>query len=240
LWIIVFSAIFSIAYYVVAAQHVLQYRKHVGNSASTIDEGYHRWVLFFIGVLGLAFIALMVFAFAEYNRILISMMFLCYMLFILSIFVAALVKPKLFHHFPHQMPIHNASIEKNQKYETSNLSAEDKMQYVKKLEGFMQREKPFLEPELTLAQLASKINIPAHYLSQVINEKLNQNFLDYINGHRVEEAKDKLMDDGQKHYTILSIAYDSGFNSKSTFYSAFKKASGMTPSQFRKSQPVAS
>jgi len=235
----VFSAIYSVVYYVLAAQQVLQYRQHVNNSTSSIDEGYHRWVLFFIGILAFPFISLMIFAFVDYDRALIALMFSSYMLFVLSVYIAALIKPKLFHRFPHQMPNPDSSSEKRQKYETSNLAEDDKLRYVQKLEAYIRDEKPYLEPELTLAQLADKIGVPAHYLSQVINEKLNQNFLDYINGHRIEEAKRKLLDDQNERYTILSIAFDSGFNSKSTFYSAFKKATGMTPNQYRQSSKTA-
>lgn len=92
---------------------------------------------------------------------------------------------------------------------------------------------------MTLAQLAEQVNIPAHYVSQVINEKLATSFLDFVNGYRVKAAQAKLIDPKLSHYTILSIAYEAGFNSKSTFYTAFKKVTGMTPSQYRKGKMVA-
>lgn len=229
-------ALHGITYYVLAAQKILQYRNHVVNSASTIDEGYHRWVLMFITILGTAFLSLMIFVFFEYNRIFIFLVFLCYVLCILSIYFGALLKPKLFHHFPHQMPLPASNIGTNNKYETSNLSEDKKQLYVQKLDGYMKTHKPYLEPELTLSHLADQIEIPSHYLSQIVNEKLGQNFLDYINNHRIEEAKMKLIDANSQQFTILSIAFDAGFNSKSTFYSAFKKATGMTPNQFRNSK----
>ena len=80
---------------------------------------------------------------------------------------------------------------------------------------------------------------PKHYLSQIINEKLNCNFLDFINGYRIDDAKDKLLDENYEHFTILAIAYEVGFNSKSAFYTAFKKNTNSTPSQYRKSLAVA-
>jgi len=128
-----------------------------------------------------------------------------------------------------------ASLEdKKQKYESSKLADLQKDKYVEKLAGYMIANQPHLEPELTLAQLSEQINIPAHYLSQVINEKLNCNFLDFVNGYRVEAVKQKLKNSKYHHYTIISIAYDAGFNAKSTFYAAFKKQTGMTPNQYRK------
>ena len=92
-----------------------------------------------------------------------------------------------------------------------------------------------MEPELTLAQLSKQTNIPSHYLSQVINEKMRCNFLDFINKYRVKEAQAKLANRKFDHYTIIAIAFEAGFYSKTTFYSAFKKFADTTPSSYRKS-----
>jgi AraC-like DNA-binding protein len=97
----------------------------------------------------------------------------------------------------------------------------------------MKQHKPYLNPELSLQMLANQLDIPPHYLSQVINEQLGQNFFDFINSHRIEEVKARLLDPQYTHLTILAIAFDSGFNSKSAFNSAFKNQTGLTPSQFR-------
>jgi AraC-like DNA-binding protein len=72
-----------------------------------------------------------------------------------------------------------------------------------------------------------------HALSQVINEQFSSNFNDFINSYRVEDAKKMLMDPEGRNFTIASIAYDSGFNTLSAFNVAFKKFTGVTPSQFR-------
>ena len=76
-------------------------------------------------------------------------------------------------------------------------------------------------------------NIPQNYLSQVINETFNCNFYDFINGHRIKEAIPILTDPKRQHLSILEILYDVGFNSKSTFYSAFAKETGMTPKAYK-------
>jgi len=99
----------------------------------------------------------------------------------------------------------------------------------------MAKEKPYLDPEINMNDFADQLSIPSSYVSQIINERLQSNFMDFINKYRIEEAKERLVDDSFKHYTIVTIAYDSGFNSKTTFYSAFKKHVGSTPSQYRKS-----
>jgi AraC-like DNA-binding protein len=73
-----------------------------------------------------------------------------------------------------------------------------------------------------------------HKLSQVINESFNQNFYDYINTYRIEESKRLLQNPESEKYKIISIAYDSGFSTKSAFYNAFRKNTGITPGEYQK------
>ncbi len=98
----------------------------------------------------------------------------------------------------------------------------------------MEANKPYLEGDLVLPHLAQQLGISANYLSQIINEQLRINFYDFVNGYRVEEARRLMSNAGQQKPNILNIALDSGFNSKSAFYTAFKKATSMTPTQYRK------
>ena len=121
-----------------------------------------------------------------------------------------------------------------EKYQRSGLDKETSRMFLEELTHHMQGNKPYLEGELVLPQLAQQLGISANYLSQVINEQLGINFYDFINGYRVEEAKQLIRDAGQKPPNVLNIALDSGFNSKSAFYTAFKKATSMTPTQYRK------
>jgi len=99
----------------------------------------------------------------------------------------------------------------------------------------MRSEKPFLDSELTLAGLAERLAVPPRQLSQAINGGLGRNFLDFVNGFRVEEAKHYL-EDPQEKRSILDIALLAGFNSKSAFYTAFKRQTGQTPSAYRQSR----
>jgi AraC-like DNA-binding protein len=85
---------------------------------------------------------------------------------------------------------------------------------------------------LTLPVLARQLDCSPNHLSQVINEKLNENFFDFVNRHRIEEAK-RLLTQDERPQKILAIALDTGFNSKSAFYNAFKKQVHMTPAQYR-------
>jgi len=120
------------------------------------------------------------------------------------------------------------------KYEKSTLTPERAEAYLKKLLGLMDRERPYTDGSLTLSKLAARLSVTPHHLSQVINERLNQNFFDFVNTYRVEEAKRQLFDDTKKHYSLLAIAEAVGFNSKSAFNAAFKKQTDMTPSDFKK------
>jgi len=120
------------------------------------------------------------------------------------------------------------------KYEKSTLTDEKGEEHLNRLLKLMETEKPHLKSDLTLQKLAAMLEISTHHLSQIINERLNQNFFDFINRYRTEDAKQKLLSKDFKNYTILAIAEECGFNSKSSFNTAFKKFTGMTPSEYRK------
>ena len=96
----------------------------------------------------------------------------------------------------------------------------------------MQQEKFYTEPELTLAALAEKLNIHPNYLSQVINEKEGKSFYDYINTLRVEEFIRLILIPENSKFTMLSLASDCVFNSKSSFNKNFKKVTGQSPSEY--------
>ena len=100
----------------------------------------------------------------------------------------------------------------------------------------MQKQKVFLDPEITIDKLAGMVNTNRHFLSQVLNERAGQSFYDYINQYRVDEAKRLLRAPEYSNQKIASIAYDAGFNSLSAFNEVFKKVTGATPSQFKKDE----
>ncbi|MFD1257348.1 helix-turn-helix domain-containing protein [Mucilaginibacter terrae] len=97
----------------------------------------------------------------------------------------------------------------------------------------MVQQQPYLEDTLTLRTLAMQLNITPNQLSQVINQKTESNFFTFINSYRVEEVKTKLTDPAMAHYSILSIAFDCGFRSKSAFNKIFKEATGLTPAEYQ-------
>ena len=115
-------------------------------------------------------------------------------------------------------------------YKSSSLKDDMATVKHKDLTDLMETQKPFLEPDLTLSSLAGLLNIPPHHLSQIINQFEEQNFNDYINKYRVQEFIDRAAENS--NFSFLALALDSGFNSKSTFNTVFKKHKGLTPSQF--------
>jgi len=119
------------------------------------------------------------------------------------------------------------------KYEKCALSPAEREKYLQKLISIMQSEQPYLQPNLTLNDLATRVAIPPHHLSQILNSCLHQNFFDFVNAYRIEASKQLLIDSNSRKKTVLEILYQTGFNSKSVFNTAFKKHTGMTPTQFR-------
>jgi AraC-like DNA-binding protein len=99
---------------------------------------------------------------------------------------------------------------------------------------YVENKKPFLNPELTLDQLALQLSIRPRVLSNIINEELGHNFYDFINRHRIEEASRLLTNPKDRKITVLEVLYEVGFNSKSSFNTMFKKYTGLTPSEFKK------
>ena len=106
--------------------------------------------------------------------------------------------------------------------------------------SLMEKEKLYAETELTLKQLADRLQYPTYQVSQAINEGTGKNFYDLVNGYRVEEAKRLLSDSKNENYTILSVGFEAGFNSKTTFNTVFKKFTGVTPTEYKDKKKLAS
>ena len=119
-------------------------------------------------------------------------------------------------------------------YLRSSLTPEKSRKILERLLHHMEEDEPYLDGRVSLAQVADGLGVSANHLSQVINENLGRNFYEFMNGYRVERVKRRLADPAERDTSILSIAYDCGFNSKSSFNEVFKKSTGRTPSQFRK------
>lgn len=120
------------------------------------------------------------------------------------------------------------------KPETPVKTTEEWQGVLGQLRLHMESSRSWLDPDLTLDQLAGQLKIPAKLLSQAINGGLGENFFEFINSYRIEEAKRLLTNPADKKITVLEVLYQVGFNSKSSFNTVFKKQTGLTPSEFKK------
>ena len=215
------------------------FKKHdinVFNNFSSIDTINLAWLRKLVIIFGVVWTILIIITVIHHVFNLFSMVFCTDSLFLsLSVFVILIgyfgLKQKvIFENELEQQPILD---EEKMKYAGSTLTEDEASEYSEKLVEYMQKEKPYLNPELTLTQLASEIDITSHHLSQIINEQFKLNFFEYINQFRVEEVKARIRNPKFDNYSLLGIALDSGFNSKSSFNRIFKKFTNQTPSQYK-------
>lgn len=146
-----------------------------------------------------------------------------FVLFVISWFVLnALYRPNLF-----------AGINKDLVPVKPVNEFKEEPEQLKILLKFMETAKPYLDDKLTLQKLAGKIDLPEKQLSNLINQHTGKHFFDFINEFRINDAKTLLREDSQ--LTVLEVLYEVGFNSRSSFYTAFKKETNLTPTDYRKS-----
>jgi len=118
------------------------------------------------------------------------------------------------------------------KYADRKISPETATPLLTRLDDWMSTKHPYLDANLTLSRVADELKISPHRLSQLLNDNLGKNFANYLNSFRVAAAQEKLKEG--TNYTLEALGYDCGFNSKSTFYTAFKRHAGLTPAQYQK------
>lgn len=121
-----------------------------------------------------------------------------------------------------------------EKYQSSGLSNQHAESHFKRLNDLMEEEDLYKNSTLSLSELAKEMDLHPNYLSQIINDKGGQSFYDYVNTFRVNEFKNLIAQSKNEQFTLMALAYECGFNSKSSFNRYFKKITGVTPSQFAK------
>lgn len=224
-----FDIISTIQYYcyIVAVFWALRtFRKLYQENYSSQHDLTYKWLLrtTILFLIGNCFVMLRGFVRNDQTIFLMLYTFTSlYVLFVISWFVLnALYRPNLL-----------AGINKDLiPVETVNIPKEEPEQ-LKILLKFMEAEKPYLDDKLTLQKLAKLTNLQEKQLSALINQHTGKHFFDFINEFRINDAKKLLKD--QSQLTVLEILYEVGFNSKSSFYTAFKKDTGVTPTDCRKS-----
>jgi len=124
--------------------------------------------------------------------------------------------------------------EDNEKYYRSGLGKETMQEYAERIIQYLEKEKPYTNPEYNLQTMIRDLGISQQNISQTINEVLGKNFYQLINEYRVRKFQKLLQDPKLKNITFLGLAYEAGFNSKSSFNRIFKEITGQTPSQYRR------
>jgi AraC-like DNA-binding protein len=213
-------------------RETLKYVERIKNELSSIDKMNLKWIYIGMNSFLIVFSVLAIFLImealgikgAEYFQVVIPIMVSFTILFM---GYWSLKQPIVF-------PVEEEN-SKIKKYEKSSLTEERAGDKLNQLLELMENEKVFMRSDLTLQKLANMLSISPHHLSQILNDRINQNFFDFINSYRIEEAKRLLSSQEGELLTILAIAEEVGFNSKSAFNNAFKKNTGLTPTQFKDS-----
>lgn len=151
----------------------------------------------------------------------------------------ALNNPELFKGVDSTMLLVNEAINKKVVLVKEDLSENSKspeiISQIAQVKKYVSENEPYLDPSLTIQELSKQVNIPVRDLSVLINHHMDKHFFDFINEYRIEKAKEILKDASKSKVTVLEILYEVGFNSKSSFNTAFKKHTNQTPTEFRNS-----
>ena len=208
-----------------------KYRLIIKNKYSQIDQINLDWLSSSLNTFGLLTFVSLIHNFITLagNRSVLIVTLLLLLIFIFyfvnKVILKALRQPEIF-----------AGITQNEsaKYLGSNLTPDQIEEYQKQLVDLCSTEKPFLNPQVSLTDLSEKLSVSTKHLSQVINQSFNKSFFDFINTYRIQEAQQILKESMDDKLTVLEVMYQAGFNSKSSFNTAFKKETGQTPTEFRK------
>lgn len=224
-------AIISIQFSVRSLNQVKAYQKSILNNFSEIEKIKLNWLKVIIYSFLVVFTVFTLVFILTYRDLYPDFDYEVY--FYLALFVLIyFLSYKSFQQIPF-----NSSIGEEKK-STENLKAPSNSQLqkelAKRLIDYMDKERPYLNGQLTASELAAALQMNRHQLSLVLNEHLGQSFYDFINTYRIKAFKEHLQNPQNAHLTLLGLAFESGFNSKTAFNSVFKKLEGMTPREFKK------
>jgi AraC-like DNA-binding protein len=241
-------------YFFLTRRELNRYQKSIHqlySETSRINLGWMRWLLngFLLLNITVIILAFLVFKYPEKFGLFILINTAVIAPYIYFIAVRGIGQPALWQIMPEKTKKEvEKEINEAEIIETRKTGQEEpllKMQanpdpkatgIANKIVALLEKEKIYQEPELTIKNMADKIQVPYYQVSQAINDVLNKNFYDLVNGYRVEEAKRLLLHPGNRNYTILSVGFEAGFNSKTTFNTVFKKFTGLTPTEYRDKQ----
>jgi len=225
-------------YAILSLREITRYKKATSqlfsNPKSTGVSWLYSTIVFFIVVMVIATLNsfLSQSALAKYYLLAFNLVLLVVLVYVITVVMKALGQSRFFS-FDGQADISAFSAFKTG---VNEAEKQERQKIAQSAGDFMKSNKPYLDPELTLDQLAASLSLKPRALSQAINDILDQNFFDFINRYRIEEAAKLLTNPVDKKITVLEVLYQVGFNSKSSFNALFKKYIGITPTEFRRKQ----
>jgi AraC-like DNA-binding protein len=238
----------GIAYVVATILFVRRHREQVKNSYSSTERVNLRWLVWLGGSATVIWLLAIVLGVAESTGIMRiargdDFVAVAIAIFAYGIGYMGLRQPEVFRFETAEYPIAKAipvagvtdepAAVELVRYERSGLSSAEAKRLKDRLLSLMDGERPWKNSELTLADLAERLDTTPHKLSEVLNAEIGETFYDFVNGYRVREVQRRIAAGEARALKILALALDAGFASKSTFNQAFKKHTSLTPSDFR-------
>lgn len=223
-FVFIFQFLYLLFFLLTSWRAIKEYRYRLEKTQSSINEGSIGWLrIMWSGLLfiwGFATVFLIILFYTEIYRRQMDYLYVLPSSILIYLVSYRLAGVKW------ERPVEPA------KYEKSGLRKQEAETYKDQVHAVIVSEKLYLVKGLRLQDLADKLDLNTHQLSQLINQYLNTTFFDLINAYRVREAKERI--ENNPEYTLLQIAYDSGFNNKTSFVNAFKRFEGTTPSRYMK------
>ena len=239
-----FKYVLGIAYSAATALYLVRHRRDVKQSYSNIERVNLRWLFWLSAATGGIWVLVTGLKVAQVStairdgHVAIAMALLVY-----GIGYMGLRQPEVFRYETTEPPAQKRDVEPaaptvepeipTPRYERSRLGEAEAKQLEESLVRLMEREQPWKESELTLADLATRLDSTPHKLSEVLNAQIGQAFYDFVNGYRVREVQRRIKAGDARSLKMLALAMDAGFASKSAFNEVFKKHTNQTPSAFR-------
>ena len=233
----------SLFYTVLAYARILKHQKDIEQFHSSTEDIDLRWIKYIIYSFISSSIIITIYSIftsAVALNIYINLFFLA-VVYLVSFY--SLRQKEIYPREAFVEPLESSDVDEPvdhmRKMEKLQLFSSEELALLKlQLSDLMENQAPYLDSELNLIKLAHTMDIKSHQLSYLINTGFGTNFFNFINGYRVSKAKELLRSDQHDHLNMLVIGYQSGFNSKTSFNTTFKKMTNMTPSEYRKEKSM--
>ncbi|MBT8302641.1 MAG: helix-turn-helix domain-containing protein [Maribacter sp.] len=229
---------YIIACYIV----ILKSKKLLLENYSNGNINYYNWLFTLVTLIAIEVVVstfknvFMLYNFKVEYELALTITGLTALLFICWLVIKALQTPELYGRVDSKQLLVKQLIARSPLKTTSAQVDEESKEAINRLRSHMNTKEPYLEPALSIYHLSKQLDMPSKELSVLINHKLNLHFFDFVNEYRIKKAMKMLSDPKCADLTVLEILYEVGFNTKSSFNTAFKKYTKLTPTQFRKQQ----